>query len=152
MSTAPKTQTTKVDQFFTGAEARHDRWRKLLQQARLWEAAARQNQKETASNRSQVAASLEELKQWEDFYAYPGPVLLNVLNDRVNSGDAVGSARLIRTISTAIVTHSYRGNVGEWDKEDDSVGNLSDRLPLSSEQKAAHRPYFEVLFVSPARQ
>jgi arginine decarboxylase len=152
MSTAAKSQPTRVDQFFTGTEARYDRWRTLLQQARQWETSANTQRAEADADRSRVVASLNELRQWEDFYAYPGAQLLNLLAERANSRDAVGTVRLARTISTAIVTHSYRGNVGEWEKEDDAVGNLSDRLPLSSDQKAAHRPYFEVLFVSPARQ
>ena len=35
MSSASKAQP-RVDQFFTGAEARSDRWRTLLQQSRQW--------------------------------------------------------------------------------------------------------------------
>ncbi len=30
------------------------------------------------ANGARVVKSLEELRQWEDFYAYPGPVLLNL--------------------------------------------------------------------------
>src|ERR1700745_2413104 len=103
MSTAAKSQPTRVDQFFTGTEARHDRWRSLLQQARLWETSAGQDQSKADTHRANVAKGLEELLQWEDFYAYPGPGLLNLLNDRISSGDVVGSVRLARTISTAIV-------------------------------------------------
>ncbi len=105
-----------------------------------------------ARTASVVIKSLEELRQWEDFYAYPGPGLLNVLIERATSGDAAGTVRLARTISTAMVTHSYRHNVGEWEKEEEGLTNLADRLPVNAEQKSAHRPYFEVLFVSPARQ
>lgn len=153
MSTAAKSQSIRVDQFFTGTEARYDRWRTLLQQSRQWETAVGKQQASADTDHSRVIATLGELRQWEDFYAYPGSQLLNQLADRVTSGDAVGTVRLARIISTAIVTHSYRTNIGEWEKEEeDAVGNLSNRLPLSSEQKAAHCPYFEVLFVSPARQ
>jgi len=151
MSSTAQSPSRRVDQFFTGTEARYDRWRGLLKQTREWEAAAQQPNEVDAA-RSLVSESLQELEQWEDFYAYPGRQLLDALNQRVASGDAGGSVRLARTISTAIVTHSYRANVGEWEQEDDGVGNLSDRLPLSSEQKSSSRPYFEVLFVSPARQ
>lgn len=152
MSTAAKSQPRRVDQFFTGTEARHDRWRSLLQQARVWESSITQDKSEAETSRATVAKALSELAQWEDFYAYPGPRLLGLLKDRISSGDVVGSVRLARSISTAILTHSYRANVGDWDNEEDAVGNLSNRLPVSAEQKAAHRPYFEVLFVSPARQ
>ncbi len=151
MKSAEKPQVTQVDRFFTGTEARYDRWRRLLQYVREWESAASQRTPEEA-HRARVVNSLEELKQWEDFYAYPGYTLLNLLNERVKSGDAVGSTRLARMISTAIVSHSFRENTGEWEKEEDTGLTLADRLPLSGEQKAAHRPYFEVLIVSPARQ
>ena len=152
MSSAARTQPALVDQFFMGTEARYDRWRSLHQQAREWEIAASRQQPEASINHSQVVASLNELRQWEDFYAYPGPQLLTLLTDRVSSGDAVDTARLARTISTAIVTHSYRSSVGEWEKEEEGGPSLSDRLPLGSEAKGTHRPYFEVLIVSSARQ
>src|SRR4051812_31262534 len=152
MSTAAKPQSARVDQFFIGAEARYDRWRTLLQQARQWELSADQNRTGTTGERSRLIATLDELQQWEGYFAFPGPALLNLLGEHMNSGDVVGTARLARTISTAIVTHSYRTTVGEWEKEDESVGNLADRLPLSTDQKTTHRPYFEVLFASPARQ
>jgi len=143
--------TPQVDRFFTGTEARYDRWRALLQLAREWDIAASKRTSEDAS-RANINKSFDDLRQWEDFYAYPGPVLLNTLKDRISSGDAGGTARLTRMISSAIVTHSYRTNVGEWEKDEDSLVNLGDRFPTDGEHKAAHRPYFEVLFVSPARQ
>jgi arginine decarboxylase len=144
-------QVSQVDRFFSGTEARYDRWRRLLQYAREWESAASQRSPEE-SHRARVVSSLEELKQWEDFYAYPGYALLGSLSERAKSGDAVGTARLARMISTAIVSHSFRENAGEWEKEEEVVPALADRLPLSGDQRNAHRPYFEVLIVSPARQ
>ncbi len=151
MSTVPK-QQPRVDQFFTGAEARHDRWRTLLQQSRQWEMSTTKQEAEARSHESQVLKTFEELREWEDYFAYPGLNLLGTLKDRITSGDAVGTTRLVRRISTAIVTHSYRTSLDEWENEEDGVGNLADRLPLSGEAKTAYRPYFEVLFVSPARQ
>src|SRR5215831_4720839 len=141
----------QVDRFFTGAEARYDRWRTLLQLTREWETAASKRTAEDAI-RTKASASFGDLRQWEDFYAYPGPVLLNMLNERISSGDASGTSRLTRMISAAIVTRSYRTNVGDWEKEEDSLVNVADRFTISGDQKVAHRPYFEVLFASPARQ
>src|SRR3954451_7101781 len=143
--------TPQVDRFFTGTEARYDRWRTFLSLAKQWEIAANQRKSEDSS-RTKVNNALEELRAWEDYYAYPGPVLLNSLNERITSGDAVGTARLARVLSGAIVTHSYRNNVGDWEKEEEGLTNLVDRFPLDGEQKPAHRPYFEVLIASPARQ
>ena len=151
MSNAPKAQP-RVDQFFTGAEARHDRWRTLLQHSLQWESSIGKQKGEAKNQQPQVLKALEELGQWEGYFAYPGLKLLATLNDRIASGDAVGTTRLARAISTAIVTHSYRTDLEDWENEEDSVGNLADRLPLSSESRTGYRPYFEVLFVSPARQ
>jgi hypothetical protein len=39
MSTAINEANVRLDQFFTVAEARQDRWRRLLTAARAWEAA-----------------------------------------------------------------------------------------------------------------
>jgi arginine decarboxylase len=151
MSNAADPQTTQVDRFFLGTEARYDRWRTFLSLAKGWAIAASQRASEDSS-RAKVAESLEELRSWEDFYAYPGPVLLNSLNERIGSGDAVGTARLARVISAAIVTHSYSSNVGDWEKQEEGLASLVDRFPLDGEQKPVHRPYFEVLIASPARQ
>ncbi len=41
MSTAINEANVRLDQFFTVAEARQDRWRRLLTAARAWEVAAK---------------------------------------------------------------------------------------------------------------
>jgi len=151
MKSAENVQETQVDRFFSGTEARYDRWRRLLQYAREWDAAADKGSPKDLL-RTRIVNSLNELMQWEEFYAYPGPALLHSLNERVNAGDKAGTVRLARMISTVIVSRSFRENVGEWEKDEDVTPNLTDRLPLGSEQKTLHRPYFEVLIVSPARQ
>src|SRR5581483_11399349 len=100
MSSAARTQPALVDRFFMGTEVRYDRWRSLHQQAREWESAASRQQPEASINHSQVVASLNELRQWEYFYGDPGPQVLNLLIDRVSSGDAVDTARMARINST----------------------------------------------------
>lgn len=151
MSSATNLKATQVDRLFTGTEIRYDRWRSLLQYAREWEAAAKQRASEESS-RANVVNSLQELMQWEEFYAYPGPSLLHSLNERANAGDAAGTVRIARKISSAIVSHSYRANVGEWETEEETMPSLAERFPLGGDQKVTHRPYFEVLVVSPVRQ
>ena len=149
MATASE-RSVRVDQFFTGAEARFDRWRGLLQVARDWEAAVNQNRPDKQSLRAELSASLAELRQWEDFFAYPGQSLLAKLNERINSSDGAAAARLTQSISRALLTQSYRNSPSEWDAESESPFNVADRLPSGTEDEAPHRPYFEVLVVSPA--
>lgn len=149
MSIAPDT-STRVDQFFTVAEARLDRWRSLLQAARSWEGSANEQNAAKASHASNTLKLFQELLQWEDFFAYPGPVLLKTLSERIAGGDASGTVRLAQSISAALLTHSYRTNLNDWES-DESPTSLGDRVPGRSEDGVRHRPYFEVLFVSPAR-
>ena len=151
MSTTAKTSTARVDQFFTVAEARFDRWRSLLQAARNWQRAASEQPLEKEKYQATVSASFEELREWEEFFAYPGHALLRTLEERITSGDGTGTARLIQSISAALLTHSYRTDSAEWEAENQSSISLAERVPVGSEKGANYRPYFEVLVVSPAR-
>jgi arginine/lysine/ornithine decarboxylase len=149
MSTAAA-EPKRVDQFYTVAEARFDRWRALLQAARTWEGWEGEQRSDKETAQAAVSASFQGLRQWEDFFAYPGPALLKTLEERVVSSDAAGTTRLAQSISAALLTHSYRTNVGEWES-DEGPTSLGDRVPRGSDEPAPHRPYFEVLIVSPAR-
>jgi arginine decarboxylase len=151
MSLAAKASDVRVDQFFTGAEARFDRWRSLLHAARAWEGAASRQRPEIEKYQSAVSGSLAELRQWEDSFAFPGHALLRTLDERIASGDAVGTARLVQSLSASLLTHSYRTNKADWEGEEQSSIGFSERVPGSGEETAPHRPYFEVLVVSPAR-
>ena len=152
MSTSAKSDSPRVDQFFMAGEARFDRWRALLQASRKWERAAGQRDSNKPEHQVAVANCFQELRQWEDFFAYPGQVLLSSLEERINSGDAVGAARSIQSIGNSLLTHSYRSNLADWENEDQASINLGERVPVTGEDAAAHRPYFEVLIVSPARR
>lgn len=150
MSSTAKAPATRVDQFFTVAEARFDRWRSLLQAARVWENVANRQPSETETHHAATSASFQELRQWEDFFAYPGESLLRTLGERISSGDATGTAHLAQSISTALLTHSYRTNLADWEGEEQPAISFAGRVPGTGEE-TQYRPYFEVLMVSPAR-
>src|SRR5215467_8481464 len=149
MSTSPRAAAARVDQFFTVAEARFDRWRSLLQAIRAWQGVANIEPAEREKQKAAALASFQELRQWEGYFAYPGEPLLRTLADRIASGDATGSVHLAQSISTALLTHSYRSNLADWESEEQPPINLAERVPGAGEE-AQHRPYFEVLMVSPA--
>jgi arginine decarboxylase len=149
--TIAKASQTRLDQFFTVTEARFDRWRTLLQAGRVWEELVNQQNINREAQPAAVVAAFRELRQWEDFFAYPGPALLKTLDDRVASGDARGTMRLTEAISSALLTQSYRTNLADWERDEVAAPSLGDRLPIVSEAAAPYRPYFEVLMVSPAR-
>ena len=152
MNTPVKPEAPRVDQILMGAEARFDRWRALHQASRMWDRSTTQQDSSKAEHRAAVTNCFQDLLQWEDFFAYPGQKLLTSLNERIVSGDAASATRLIQSIGNALLTHSYRTNVAEWDSEDQAPVNLVERVPVDGEDGAAHRPYFEVLVVSPARR
>ncbi len=151
MSTAAKTQSTRVDQFFTAAEARFDRWRNLLQEIRNWETAVSKHPLEKDQKRLIAVASLTELLKWEDFFAYPGRSLLGALDERMRTGDAIGALRLAQMISASLLTHSYKTNTGDWDTEDEATPEITRHVPGGDGESAPYRPYFEVLFATPAK-
>src|SRR4030095_6057119 len=151
MSSPKSTKDVRVDRFFTGAEARFDRWRSLVQAARSWEGVGSQQSLSREASQAGVSASFQELRQWEDFFAYPGHALLKTLSERIDAGDATGTVRLAQTLSAALLTHSYRNNLSDWEGEEQSPIGLAERVPGGSGETAPHRPYFEVLVVSTAR-
>ena len=104
---------------------------------------------EREKDRSVVAECLAELRQWEDFFAYPGAALLRKVDDRIATGDATGAARLIHQISAAISSHSYRSNPGEWEAGDESSNVVGEVVKGLGQDGASYRPYFEVLLVGP---
>src|SRR5437762_11404906 len=129
MSTAPKAPAARVDEFFTVAEVRFDRWRSLLQAARVWVGAATRQPSEKEKQQAAASASFQELRQWEDFFAYPGEALLRTLGERITSGDATGTAHLSQSISTALLTRSYRTSLTDWEGEEQpaKIGRASCR-------------------------
>src|SRR5882757_9075447 len=118
----------RVDAFFTVAEARSDRWRTLVNAANTWQASASEHLPEREADRSAVAACLSELRQWEDFFAYPGASLLRKVDERIAAGDATGAARTIQQISTALSSHSYRENASDWEAGDESAHVLREAV------------------------
>ena len=90
------TETTKVEQldhFFSTSAARMDRWRELNARAQTW-AAARQGKDAPRSRRR-----WRRCAPIEDFFAYPGPRLMKVLQERIAADDALGVERLVRRMS-----------------------------------------------------
>ena len=132
----------RIDQFFLMHSARADTWRAVMTAAESWAAGQK--------DRAAVETALKDLVVLEEFHAYPGSRLMKTLKDRIAANDARGTARLVRHISDAIMTRSYAREDGAvndaGDNDDDEV---PDFLPSVLGQGEKHRPYFEVLFVTP---
>ncbi len=137
--------TPRIDHFFSAVAARLDRWRDLNRAAQTW--AASLSGGDTAGLQAACAEALAELLPMEDFQAYPGARLLNAIKDRLAGGDALGTARLVQRVSSALMSRSYRSDAGEWETEDDATG--AERVMPTALSEATAKPYFEVLFVTP---
>jgi arginine decarboxylase len=144
------TETPRVDAFFTVAEARSDRWRTLVNTVNTWQASAADHLPDREADRESVATCLSELRQWEDFFAYPGAALLRKIDDSIAYGDAAGAARAIHQVSMALSSRSYRENVNDWESGEESQGMLREVVKGLGQDGAPHKPYFEVLIVSPS--
>ena len=140
--------TLRLDHLFMASAARHDLWRELNAAAQTWGAGARGGK--PRAGRAAVEEALAAVRPMEDFFAYPGPRLMKTLAERIADDDAMGVARLVRRLSGALLSGSYRYDAGQWEAADEASSKVADRLPLAADGGDGRRPYFETLFVSPA--
>ena len=73
-------------------------------------------------------ASPVDLYALEDFFAYPGPRLMKALAERISGDDAIAVGHLVRPISGAMLSGSYRYDGGEWETADDALEDTPQRL------------------------
>ena len=142
MSQRSESRTVRIDQFFAGLGARGDEWRDLAELAEAW--------RDGSGSRAQFEAALAELTPTEEFHAYPGLHLLAALRDQAAANDARAVATLVRRITRALLTRSYRQRAGDWGAHEEGEAPAADVLPPSLAHSEAHRPYFEVLIVTGA--
>ncbi len=143
--TRPFEGPANLNQFFSAAEARVDRWRMLNRIARALT---------TASSplvdrlRGEATAVLAELAPIEDLSGYPGPHLMSQVQERLQTADWTGLARLVQRISMALLSNSYREDQEAWTADDETEAHLPDILPPSVGRGQTRKPYFEVLIVA----
>ena len=133
---------SRIDQFFSGPGARGDQWLSLVELAEAWSSGS--------GTRTEFDAALAQMTPTEEFHAYPGVQLLTALRDHAAEDDARATASLARRIARAILTRSFRLNLGEWEADDEGDRVTADVLPPALGRADAHRPYFEVLIVTGA--
>ncbi len=134
-----------LDHFFSAVSARQDRWRDLGQAAQAWATKSGQ-----AALRSECSRQLEQLKPFESLQAFPGVRLVRALEERIGSGDAQGTLRLVQRVASALMSRAYRSEVG--DVEADEEGTVGERVMPTAQRDTTGRPYFEALFVTPSPQ
>src|SRR5262245_53993542 len=114
-------QTAPMDirEFFYAAEARIDRWRTLNRAAK---ALAGGGVSPAGGHAADPKALLAELTPLEELCGYPGPRLMAVLHERLQTGDLTGFARLVQRISGALLSNSYRDDAESWKAEEEGDG------------------------------
>ena len=141
--------TLTLNQFFSAAEARVDRWRTLN---RIGRALAGSGGPGVDRSRSEFESVLAELTPLEDLNGYPGPHLMDHLRERLKTADWTGLARLVQRISGALLANSYRDSLAPWSTDEEGDGQIADILPPSVGHGQSRRPYFEILLVSPSER
>ena len=148
MSTAPQGDGLTLSDFLSASAARADRWAQLSVCARAWAAAAARGQPGEAL-KADAAAVLDALGPLEDLWAYPGVRLMSVLRERRAGDDAAGFARLAQEINAALASGAYRHDAAAWDPGEEAQITAAEFLPPGPTPGEKHRPYFEVLSVTP---
>jgi arginine decarboxylase len=135
--------------FFSAAEGRIDRWRTLN---RIAKGLASTGRPPAGGPGEDPKALLAELQPLEELCGYPGPRLTAQVHERLQTGDWTGFARLVQRISSALLSSSYRDDQEPWKMDEEGEARLPDILPPSVGRGQGRRPYFEVLYVSPAER
>jgi arginine decarboxylase len=145
----PAATTGNLAQFFSAAEARTDRWRQMSAVVRGWQSAAAQNGKEDQIF-AEAVGLFGELAALEAFFAFPGPRLMASIEEALAERNAGVAAHLVQRASTALLTGSYRYDQAAWDPLQSDAPRAADVLPPDAQLSNGHKPYFEVLIVTPA--
>jgi arginine decarboxylase len=132
---------TDLRGFFSAAEARIDRWRELSAVGRAWEAAVAQGQSGDAGDADHAPAArlLAEIRPLEAYWAYPGPRLVEAVDDALQERNAAVIARLALKLSTALLNGSYRHDTGAWDPLEEGESRVSDALPPDARPADGHK-------------
>ena len=125
---------------YAASETRVELWRTLARVAKTLDSGG-------PGGLVEVQRLMKELAPLEELHAYPGPVLLGHVNDRLHRGDWKGFQHLANRIGTALLTNSYREDASVW-RSDDGDESMPDVLPPAQGHAQARRPYFEILLVS----
>ena len=137
-----------LSSFFSAAEARTDRWREMNAAGRAWESAVAQGQKDNKFY-EEVVRLYGDIRPLEDYWAYPGPRLMATVGEVIEEQNAGAFARIVQKISGALLTGTYRYESTAWNPLQEDEGMVPDLLPPDFQRGEAHKPYFEVLIVTP---
>ena len=139
--------TTDLADFFSAAEARTDRWRQLHAVVRAWQSANSTDPQGTKRYADAVAL-FGDVAVLETFFAYPGLRLMSAIEQALAERNAGVCARLVQTVSSALLTESYRHDSAPWDPLREDATRNHEVLPPDMQGAGGEKPYLEVLVVT----
>jgi arginine decarboxylase len=98
---------------------------------------------------SETASLFGDLAPLEAYFAYPGARVLDAIHEALAERNAGVCVRLVQRISSALLSGSYRYDSSAWDPMQESEGSNADLLPPDLQGATGHKPYFEILVVTP---
>ena len=102
--TTSNPSTPRFDAFLTAVENRRDNWQRLHGLAQACAAVPAQHKDsgrvDLVAETKQLLAQLDTL---ENYFAYPGPALMQRLRERLRSGDAIAFGELARRVAKSVL-------------------------------------------------
>src|SRR5262245_26238601 len=99
---------------FSSSEGRDERWRELHRVTRALAAGT-----DVEKLQKEAKSRLAELGPLEELCGYPGPRLMQAVQDRLKDADWSGLARLVQRISISLLSNSYRDDPEAWKSDED---------------------------------
>ncbi|WP_127091607.1 decarboxylase [Aquabacter cavernae] len=125
----------QIDAFFLLHSVRPDHWRGALTVIEAW------HRGEATAN--DVKSALAAFEVIEEFHAFPGVGAMARLHQLIAAGDTLGTMKLVRSLSDAIISGHERGEALA-----EAAGEAEDLLPFTRGDTGQKRPSFETLFVT----
>lgn len=145
---ASKSNSRELSSLFAVAANRSDEWRQLNALTRAWAAADAKSPK-AKSLASEAQALFSAISRLEYCWAYPGPRLLAGIAAAFEGSDAGTAARLVLKVSAALLSGDFRRDDTAWDPGAEGDARILDSAPQAADALDSHKPYFEVLVVTP---
>ncbi|MBK6739618.1 MAG: decarboxylase [Haliea sp.] len=132
---------------FSIPDERADYWARAAIVGRAWAAAVTRGEDATQLQAT-AAEVLAQIQPLEGFFAFPGPRLMHLLQQRLLSVDAAGFFALAQRINGGLASGAYRHDTAMWEPGEEVDDSLSEYLPPALDGHREYRPYFEVLAVA----
>jgi len=146
-STAKPAAGGSLSNVFAASAKRADHWRELNALARAWATAAAPQAEKLRGDAGAIFAGLARL---EPSWAFPGARLVGAIGAALEARDAATFARLVRRVSGALLSGSFRHEESAWDPGAEIEQHLLESASPATPGTTLQRPYFEVLVVTPS--